>query len=160
MCSKKVYALATVQWRFLTSIILVAFVRLAVAPVMAAEIATLEVESQSLDLDAGTVVEPAPEDMTAPVGADIKLAYNADRTPHAVVFPVAEGVEMSFVASVGFDGVSSSDIPNLVFSSEPTDLTFSANDCVVIRTDTGAVYKLGNAVESTTAVTFNYELIQ
>ena len=113
-------------------------------------------EVQALNLDAGTVLDPSPEDVIAPAGADIQLAYNADRAPHAVVFPVGESVEMSFVAGVGFDGISSSDTPNLVFSSEPTDLPFSDNDCVVIRTDQGAVFKLGNAVETGLSVTFNY----
>jgi hypothetical protein len=36
------------------------------------------------------------------------------------------------------------------------DLPFSANDCVVVRSDQGALYKIGNAVESDTSVTFNY----
>ncbi len=156
MSSWQICALATDQWRFLTPIILVGCAFMVSAPAMAAEIATLEMESQGFDLDAGTVIDLLPEEVIAPPGADVKLAYNADRTPYAVAFPVAEGVEMSFVASVGFDGISSSDIPNLVFSSEPTDLPFSANDCVVIRTDQGAAFKLGNAVESGSSVTFNY----
>ena len=156
MHSNTIQPLVTAQWRIAALIVCLSFTLTQSAPVMAAEIAILEVESQAFDLDAGTVAEPALEDMTAPAGADIQLAYNADRTPHAVVFPVGEGVEISFVASVGFDGISSSDIPNLVFSSEPTDLPFSANDCVVIRTDQGAVFKIGNAVESGSSVTFNY----
>ena len=156
MQTNTIHPLVTAQWRIAALIVCLSYTLTLFAPVMAAEIVTLEVESQLFDLDAGTVTEPAPEDMTAPAGADIQLAYNADRAPHAVVFPVAEGVEMSFVASVGFDGISSSDIPNLVFSSEPTDLPFSANDCVVIRTDQGAVFKIGNAVESGSSVTFNY----
>jgi hypothetical protein len=97
------------------------------------------------------------EDLTTPTGADVQLAYNADRTPHPVVFPVGEGVELAFVASVGFDGISSSDVANLAFSTEPIDLPFSANDCVVIRTDQGMVFKLGNATESGMSITFNYE---
>ncbi len=160
MHSNTIHSLVAAQWRIPAIIVFVGYTLTLFAPAMAAEIATLEFESQAFDFNAGTIINLSPEDVIAPAGADVQLAYNADRTPHAVVFPIGEGVEMSFVASVGFDGISSSDIPNLVFSSEPTDLPFSANDCVVIRTDTGAVYKLGNAVESITAVTFNYELIQ
>ncbi len=153
---KQFCALATDQRRFLTPIILVGYALMVSVPVMAVEAITMEVESQLLDLDTGTVLDPSLEDLIAPAGADIQLAYNADRSPHAVIFPVGEGVEMSFVASVGFDGISSSDIPNLVFSSEPSDLPFSAEHCVVIRTDQGAVFKLGNAVETGSSVTFNY----
>ena len=117
----------------------------------------MEVESQLLDLDAATVVDSVIEGLTVPAGADVRLAYNADRTPHAVAVPMTEGVGMSFVASVGFDGISSADIPNLVFSTEPTDLPFSPDHCIVIRTDQGAVFKLGNATETDMSVTFNIE---
>ena len=113
MHSNTIPPLVTDQWRIAVLIVCLGYTLTPFAPVMAAEIATLEVESQLFDLDAGTVTEPAPEDMTAPAGADIQLAYNADRAPHAVVFPVADGVEMSFVAGVGFDGISSSNISNL-----------------------------------------------
>lgn len=116
----------------------------------------MEVETQVLDLDTGSVIEQSPGELREPAGADVTLAYNADRSPHAVVFPVGATVEMAYVANVGFDGVSAADIPNLVFSSEPTDLPFSASDCVVIRTDAGAIFKLGNAVENGMSVTFNY----
>ncbi len=156
MSSKLLFTLASNQWRLLTSIILLGFALMVSVPAIAAEIATLEVEIQALDLDAGTVLDPSPEDVIAPAGADIELAYNADRSPHAVVFPVGEGVEVSFVAGVGFDGVSSADISKLVFSNEPTDLPFSPEHCVVIRTDQGAVFKIGNAVETGLSVTFNY----
>ena len=156
MSSKHICALATDQWRVLIPIILLGYASMVSAPAMAAEIATLEVEIQALDLDAGTVLDSSPEDVIAPAGADIQLAYNADRAPHAVVFPVGEGVEISFVSSVGFDGITSLDVPNLVFSSEPTDLPLSPEHCVVIRTNQGAVFKLGNAVETGLSVTFNY----
>ena len=131
-----------------------------VADASAADVVTLEVETQFLDLDSGSVVEQSPEDVTTPAGADVELAYNADRTPHAVVFPVGEGVEMAYVANVPFDDVSSSDIASLSFSSESTDVPFSAIDCVVILTDQGALVKFGNAVESGSSVTFHYEQIQ
>jgi len=156
MRPRHICARATDQWRFQTPIILLGYALMVSAPAMAAEIVTMEVESQVLDLDSGTVVDALTDDLMTPTGADVQLAYNADRTPHVVVFPVGEGVELAFVASVGFDGISSSDVSNLAFSTEPTDLPFSANDCVVIRTDQGLVFKLGNATESGMSITFNY----
>ncbi len=157
MSPRHICALATDQGRFHIPTILLGFTIMVFGPAMAAEIITMEVESQALDLDAGTVADALTEDLMVPTGADVRLAYNADRTPHVVVFPVGEGVELAFVASVGFDGISSSDVSNLAFSTEPTDLPFSANDCVVIRTDQGMVFKLGNATESGMSITFNYE---
>lgn len=126
---------------------------------MAAETLTLEAESQVLDLDAATIFDSSTMAPTAPAGADVRLTYNADRVPHAVVFPVGDGVELAFIAGVGFDGISSSDIPSLTFSSEPPDLPLSANDCVVVRTDQGTFFKLGNATESGLSITFDYEML-
>ncbi len=157
MSSRHICALATDQWRFHLPIILLGYAFMVSAPAMAAEIITMEVESQVLNLDAGTLADALTEDLTTPAGADVQLAYNADRMPHAVIFPVGEGVELAFIASVGFDGISSSDVSNLAFSTEPIDLPFSANDCVVIRTDQGTFFKLGNATESGMSITFNYE---
>ena len=119
----------------------------------------MEVESQALDLDTGTIVETL--DLLEPSDADIQLAYNALRTPHAVVFPAgASGVELAFVQGVSFDGVTAESVAGLTFSAEPVDLPFTANDTVVVRTDSGAVYKLGNASESADGVTFNYTAVQ
>ncbi len=157
MSSSHVCALVTDQCRFHTPIILLGYALMISAPAMAAEIITMEVESQVLDLDTGTVVDALTEDLMPPTGADVQLAYNADRTPHAVIFPVGNGVELAFVAGVGFDGISSSDVASLAFSTEPIDMPFSANDCVVIRTDQGTVFKLGNATENGMSITFNYE---
>lgn len=135
------------------------FHKLLLASVLAtaAETVTMDLASEALDLDTGTVSATPAADPAGPAGADVKLAYNADRTPHAVVFPTGNGVEMAFIAGVGFDGITSSDIAELTFSAEPPDLAFSADDCVVVKTDQGAYFKLGNANENGLSVTFNYE---
>ena len=120
---------------------------------------TMNVEMQALDLESGTLTETL--DLLEPSDADIQLAYNALRTPHAVVFPAgARGVELAFVQGVGFDGVTAESVAGLTFSMEPVDLPFSANDTVVVRTPAGAVFKLGNAVESAESVIFNYSQVQ
>ena len=117
---------------------------------------TLAFENEGLDLDAGMVIAADMPD-EADGTADIRIAYNALRSPGAVVVPGAtQGIELAFVAGVGFDGVTTESVATLTFSAEPVDAPFSANDTVVVRTDTGAVFKLGNASESDTGVTFNY----
>ncbi len=126
----------------------------------AEEIVTINFQSQALNLDNGVVSDGADEPTAEPTGADVLFAYNADREPHAVVWQAEKGVEIAFVDNVSFDGVSAADLDNLSFTDEPLDLPLEAGDTVVVRTDTGAVYKLGNAVESAATVTINYERIQ
>lgn len=157
MRSINIFALASDQWRINLRASLLVYALLVSMPATAAETITMQVQSQALDLDAGTLAAALPTDPTGSPGADMLLAYNTDRTPHAVVIPVGDGVEMAFAAGVGFDGISSSDLGSLAFSAEPSDLPFSANDCVVVRTDQGTYFKLGNATESGLSVTFNYE---
>ena len=117
--------------------------------------ATLAFETEGLDLDTGTVTV---SDILSEVGGtDIRIAYNALRVHAAVVVTGAtEGVELAFVAGVPFDGVTTESVSGLTFSAEPVDAPFSAADTVVVRTATGAMFKLGNASESDTGVTFNY----
>ena len=117
--------------------------------------ATLAFETEGLDLEVGTVTTVGiPGEAN---GTDIQIAYNALLSPSAVVVSSAtEGVELAFVAGVAFDGVTAESVANLTFSAEPVDAPFSAADTVVVRTANGAVFKLGNASESDTGVTFNY----
>lgn len=157
MSSLRSSAPASCRSRVSLRILSFPFVLLACVPATATETVTMEMESQVIDLDSGTISESAPLATAGVAGADVKLVYNADRMPHAVVFPVAAGVETAFVAGVGYDGVSSSDIPSLTFSVVPSDLPFSASDCVVVRTTQGTYFKLGNATESGLSITFNYE---
>ena len=109
---------------------------------------------QTLDLDTGIVsdVSIVPGEQT---GADVVISYNADRAEHAVVFPVGEVVEMAFVAGVLCVDVLSADGTGMIFTSEPIDQVLSTSNCVVVRTDQGALFKLGGVSESGMIVTFD-----
>ena len=125
--------------------------------VQAAEVftATLAFESEVLDLDANVI--SGTDSGADASGADVRIAFNADRSPGAVVFgEAAAGVELAFVAGMSFDGVTAESVAELIFSADAVDAPFSAEDTVVVRTDTGLLFKLGNAVETETGVTFNY----
>lgn len=157
MIASQLCALACVRRRIDLRTLLPAFTLLLAMPAMAAETVTMNLESQVLDLDAGAVLDASPTDPAGPVGADVRMAYNADRTPHAVVLPTGDGVEIAFIAGVGYDAITSSDVASLTFSAEAPDLAFSADDCVVVRTDQDAYFKLGNAAENGLSITFNYQ---
>lgn len=66
MSSRHICALATDQWRFHLPIILLGYALTVSAPAMAAEIITMEVESQVLNLDAGTLADALTEDLNYP----------------------------------------------------------------------------------------------
>ncbi len=134
---------------------------LALAPVaLAGELATITMETQALDLDTGAVLETDLRGAAEPAGGDVMFANNADRTPHAVVFPAAEGVTLAFVDDVSFAGVSAEDVDSLSFSAEPADMPMENHDTVVVRTPAGGVFKLGNLSEDGFTVRFNYAQLQ
>jgi hypothetical protein len=148
------------------NVAVVLFALLVFAPFMTggmttAEAATvsLRFESQTLDLETGLILERTSGDFASLQEADICMAYDADRTPHAVVFHMGIGAEIAIMQGVVFDWVSASDIGSLEFSIEPPDVPFTAEDTVVIRTATGAFFKLGRASETEEQVTFEYELL-
>ena len=115
---------------------------------------TLAYDTEGLNLDSGTVIDSA---LTTEEEADIRFAYNALRSPGAVLIPESiEGVELAYLWGVAFSGVTTDSVSGLAFSTDFVDEPFSIGDTVVVRTDTGAVFKLGNATESETGVTFDY----
>jgi hypothetical protein len=122
----------------------------------AVELVTMMMESQALDLDTGVLTEQSFAGINTPSEADISLAYNAYRSPHAVLVPVGPGTTMAFVEEVGFDGVSREVLSALRFSREAVDLPLEPSACVVIRTNKGMLFRIGNASERGQSVTLNY----
>jgi|GEM_PF-3531915 len=121
-----------------------------------ASTATLAFEVESFDLDSGSKVSLINEEL-----ADIRIAYNSQRTVHGVVFPAGSGdVELSFVNGVAFESFTAEALNDLSFSSEPIDLPLTSQDTVIIKTNAGAFYKIGNTQESPDGITFNYSLVQ
>lgn len=121
---------------------------------------TLAFEVDGLDLDSGSVVSASSQALV-PGASDIKIAYNAQRTVAAVVMASgAEGVELAFLPDTGMNAVSSATLANLSFSPEAEDRPFTVFDTVVVKTETGAYYKLGNVSEQAAAVTFDYQRIE
>ncbi len=120
---------------------------------------TLEFETQAVDLDTGLVSE-VNWILSETLAADLRFAYHAGRTTHAVLVQNEfTGVEISFLDATPFELITDADIPVLTFSQEFPDQPFDADDTVVLKTDTGAYFKVGNALENDTSVQIDYQLL-
>jgi len=139
------------------SIVIIALIGVMLSGQAMAVSETLEFETQGLDLDTGTVVEATPGQVVEANQADFFISYNADVVPHAVLIPTTEHVEMAFLSGVAFPDVTVDNIIGLTFTADTVDEPLGQYDTVILRTDTGLVFKLGNAVESETSVTVSYE---
>jgi hypothetical protein len=148
--------------RYINSLFFLAIVFLCfTCPVQAlADSVTLDFETQALDLDTGTVTEQAPGILDGSTGADILIGYHADRIPHAVLVTADEDVTMAIMNNTNYNSVTAADVAGLSFSAEVIDQPLESSDVVVIKTDGGATFKLGNAVESDTGVNFSYAFLQ
>jgi hypothetical protein len=124
---------------------------------------TVAFEAECLDLDTGALAtgcrEPRADEPAGDVW-DVAVAYQADRAVHAVVAPnPAAEVEIAHLADRAFEGVTAADVEAATFTRDLVDEPFDASRVVLVRTDRGAVYKLGRPSESGDGLTFQYELL-
>ena len=121
--------------------------------------ATLGFEQACLDLDTDAVDQDACDNPEATkTGWDVRVAHHADRPNRAVIFPNAStGVEVARLENVVFDEITADDVAEAEFTKEELDEPFEAGCVVLVRTDNGVVYKLGNPSEDASGVSFDYE---
>ena len=160
-CSKIITNLSLPVLGLVLSFILLAGIVVADGPAApGVTTVSLEFETQALDLDTGNIVESQPFGLMSIDGADVSIAFNADRIPHSVVMTVGPSTEIAVIKDVSFEVVTLADIGILDLSRQPPDVPFSPTDTVVIRTANGSVFKLGNAAETEEWATFDYDLLQ
>ncbi len=122
---------------------------------------TLAFETDQLDFDSGVVSSDALDQSSTSGTSDILVAYNATRANKAVmVLTPAEGGTMAFLENTGLNDVSADTLSGMAFTSETEDRAVTVFDTVVVQTDTGAYYKLGNLSEADDSVTFDYQLVE
>lgn len=122
--------------------------------------ATLEFTRVALDLDSGDLkaAEEWSDDFSD--SADIVVCHNADRTPHSVVWPVGGLAKVAVLPGVPYDSVGEETIASVDFPELPEDLGFLEGDTILVKTDTGAIFKLGNPAETESSLAFDYERLQ
>lgn len=107
---------------------------------------TLAFETDFLDLDTGTIVEGEIGPPTTPW--DVKAPYNSNGTVHARIFQNrVNSVEVAFLDKT-FTEVTSCDVAAATFTTDLVDEPFAADVTVLVKTDQGAIFKLGNPSES------------
>jgi hypothetical protein len=109
-----------------------------------------------LDLDSGTVQQC---DLGfCEQGVDLHVAYNAGRIPHSVVFQDFPA-EIAHVVGIAFADVTGCDAQAAVFHQDVLDVPFDEGLVILIRTDQGATFKLGNPIETDLGLTFDAVLL-
>lgn len=121
---------------------------------------TLNFETQGVNLNSGTILgdENISDLFNTHPDLDFKIAYNADNAPHAVVIPnEAANVAVVSLADSAYDDVTVDNLVDVRFIVGSPYQPFTADSTLVVQTAAGTHYKLGNPVEDSQGVTFNYE---
>jgi hypothetical protein len=112
----------------------------------------------ALDLETG---DTASADIIAPptpAEMDFHFAYYAPSAPHTYIFQRG-GRQIAALYNRTFSSVNAVDADTASYTTSYADSAFSAGRVFLIKTDVGAVYKLGNPVETASSAdgcTFDY----
>ena len=146
-------------WRFSHKIIWV-LAMMVLSNLTMADNTLLQFETQVLDLETGKVSEAQMPGDVDDSGADVRMAYNAGRTPHAVVVGTGSAVRIAVLVGTPYDEVASQHLSGLDLSAQAIDTSFNSANTVIVRTANGAIFKLGNAQETGSGVSFDYVQLQ
>jgi hypothetical protein len=109
-------------------------------------------ENDFLNLDGDTVIS-CGRACAFPDGTDLKIAFDPTRETHSVVVQnQGAGVEIAYLNGAVFGDITAEDARTAAFTASLIDAPFDGNCVILVRTDQGAVFKIGNAVEAEWAV--------
>lgn len=109
---------------------------------------TMRFENDFLDLDGDTVISCA-QACSFPDGTDLKIAFNAAAAVHSrVVQNQAANIEIAYIDGAVFADVTVEDARAATFTTSLVDAPFDSSRVILIRTDQGVMFKLGNPVEA------------
>lgn len=125
---------------------------------------TLRFEREQLDLDTGEITDCSRalglDPCASTPGPDLYAVYNSLRTVHAVVAQnQSTGVEIAHLPGVTLDELTEEDVAGATFTTDIVGDSFDAGRVILIRTDTGSTYALGNPVEDDAASTLTFEAV-
>jgi hypothetical protein len=123
---------------------------------------TLRFNRARPDLDTGVITECPFGLCPTEEGWDLHVFYNSQTDPHSVIRQnLTTGVEIAHLPGVTLASLTEADVAGATFIAEWVADPFDGDRVILIQTDLGAVYALGDPVEneSTQTLTFNAALI-
>ena len=85
---------------------------------------------------------------------DVYVEYSSSTDPHSIIRQnQAIGVELAHVPGVTLDSLTEADYVGAVFTTDLVDDPFDVNRVILVRTDAGNVFALGNPVEDVASLT-------
>jgi hypothetical protein len=119
---------------------------------------TLRYDRDRPNLEDGEITECSFGFCPTQEGWDMYVFYNSQTTPQSVIRQnETAAVEIAHLAGVAFADLTEADYAGASFGTDLVADPFDAGRVILIRTDTGQVYALGNPVEDGQALTLTFD---
>lgn len=110
------------------------------------------------DLDTGAMVECSFGLCPSDDEWDVWVEFDSQGDPQAVIRQNEDiAVEIAHIDGVALADLTDMDVEGATFSLEPVDAPFGPNTVVLVRTDQGNLYALGNPTEQTLLLTATFD---
>lgn len=112
------------------------------------------------NLDDGSITECPFSLCPTEEGWDFYIEYDAGSDPNSILRAnETTGVEIAHVAGVTLGSLTEADVTGATFTIEPIDDPFDAGRVILVRTDVGDIYALGNPEENNTFQTLTFDAV-
>jgi hypothetical protein len=123
---------------------------------------TLVYQRDRPDLDSGQITTCPFGFCSTQQGWDVWVDWSSSSTPHSIIrVNSTTGVQIAHLPGVTLTTLTEADYQGATFTTDTINAPFDSLRVILIKTDLGHVYALGNPVEDTTAqkLTFDAALI-
>lgn len=121
---------------------------------------SLRANRDRLDLETGVITECSFGLCPTEEGWDFYVQFNSSANPQAVINQnQTTGVEIAHLPGVSLGTITEADVAGAVFTTELVADSFGTDRVILLKTDTGSVYALGNPVENTILLTLAFDAL-
>jgi len=93
-------------------------------------------------------------------GWDLYVQFNTAASPQAVIRQnQITGVQLAHVPGVTLASITEADVTGATFTADPIDTSFDSGRVILVKTDTGNIYALGNPVENKILLTLAFDAV-
>jgi hypothetical protein len=112
------------------------------------------------DLETGVLTECSFGLCPTNEGWDLYVQFNTSASPQSVIRQnQTTGVQLAHVPGVTLASITEADVTGATFTADPIDDSFDSGRVILVKTDAGNIYALGNPVENKILLTLAFDAV-